>query len=217
MRKILSEIGTMLIDVAIGVVIGIMIATILFPKFHPRSGPDPVKVIENPTAAQEKKADVVIREGRTGELISRVEVAQKSDPDPPGQEKKVLTLPVGEKFKAPAAGEVKTIYLDRSGLQIGEGVHQIIGETTVTVGDEWLDIKTIFSDSVTVAMDLPEPKRKLNHLGRYLVTDIEKMDYGGYYQRDWPFLKTKWVDVIGFYRYQVDWDRKHFAGIEGNF
>jgi hypothetical protein len=52
----------------------------------------------------------------------------QSDPDPgDGEKKNILSLEVGKQFKAPATGEIKTIYLD---------------------------ISTQFQDSVTVAVDV---------------------------------------------------------------
>jgi hypothetical protein len=61
--------------ILIGVVIGALITTFLFIRFQPKPGPGkPVKVVENPTKAEEKKADVIIQEQKTGQLTSRVPV-----------------------------------------------------------------------------------------------------------------------------------------------
>jgi hypothetical protein len=175
-----------------------------------------VKVIENPTKTQEKQADVVVKERRTGQITSRISIPSPQPTPLPGDTptpKPVLVLNVGDKFSAPAAGEIKTIYLDSAGRQIGEGVHPVTGETLVTVGQESLDISTKFRDPVTVDIDLPEPPKKLWHIGLYGVTNFDRVGIGGHIQKDFPI----WDNLVIYGRYERDWDRRPEVGIEFNF
>ncbi len=140
--------------ILLGVVIGVVVTAFLFVKFMPRPGP--TKVIENPTKVDEKQADVIVVERHETQITSRVPVPTPVPiPGDTPEPRPLLSLNIGDKFQAPASGEIKTAYLDKSGRQIGNGTHKVTGETTVIVGREWLDIQTNFQDSVTVAVNIP--------------------------------------------------------------
>ena len=196
-------------NIFIGVVIGALVTAFLFIKFQPR--PRSSKVIENPTKAQEQKTDVIIEKKQT-EVIGRVPVK-------PAEEKleNVLILNIGDKFTAPANGKIKTIYQDKSGKQIGEGTHKVTGETSVTVGKEYLDISTRFQESVTVAIDVPDPAKKVRHTGLYVYVMMDGLGLGGYTQRDFELTTIRNVDLIGFGRVEIDKESKLLFGVEGNF
>jgi hypothetical protein len=122
-------------------------------------------------------------------------------------------LAVGDKFTAPATGEVKTIYLDFSGQKIGEGVHPLTGETTVIVGQEYLDISTQFQNSTIVAIDVPDQPKKLWHIGLGVVTNFNEVGIGGYIQKDFQF----WRNWVAYGRYEQDYDRRLKIGMEVSF
>jgi hypothetical protein len=219
-----------LISLIIGLLAGICITAFLFAKFLPRPGPGvPTKVIENSTKAEEKKTDIIIREKKEGDITSRVPVKPSLQPIPIPDDspapKPVLTLQVGDKYSTPAAGEIKTVYLDISGRQIGEGVHQVTGETSVIVGSKYLDIKTNFQDLTTVAIGVPDPPKKVWHIGLNIVSNFDRFSLGGYAQRDFYFWQSNWIDVLAFGRAETereterekDWEWRAKAGIEFSF
>ena len=197
--------------ILLGLVIGALVTTFLFIKFQPRPGP--AKVIENPTKAQEQKADVIIEKKQT-EVTSRVPV-KPAEKEP--EKENVLALHIGDKFTAPANGEIKTIYQDKSGKQIGEGTHKVTGETSVTVGKEYLDISTRFQESVIVAVDVPDPSKKVWHAGLYVYAMMDGLGLGGYTQRDFKLTTIKNIDLVGFGRVEIDRESKLLFGVEGNF
>jgi hypothetical protein len=200
----------------VGVVIGGLLTAFCFWKLQPQ--PSPAKVIENPNPLQKQQAAAVLTEQRQGTITGRVVVSQAPQTEKTSADgsRDSLSLPIGAKYSAPVTGKVKTVYL-RSGQKVAEGEHPISGETTVTVGQAWLDIQTQFGDTVAVAVDLPDPPKATWHWGGYLLTDGERVGWGGYGQKDFLIQRIGKVDVLAVGRVQVDWDRRIYGGIEVNW
>lgn len=228
-----------IISTTISFIVGVILCGALFLLFKPRPGP--LNVIENPTKKQEKKADVVLVQEKTGNLHGESKLTQKyiqhepqsgkvgqTDPgvtnDTPKPTQGKYGLFEGDVVKVPVSGEVKTTYIDKkTGKQIGQGVHPISGETVVTVEGDKIIVDTMFNDFSTVAIDLPEPKSKTWHVGAGINFD-DDLGYRGYIQKDFKAIKTKWIDLQGVVRVDVIKDIEkdkpyglYFAGVEFNF
>ena len=197
--------------VLLGVVIGALITAILFVKFMPRPGP--LKVIQDPTETEKQKS-ITVNENKQTSVTSRVPVTPGNVDAGKGN---VLTLNIGDKYFVPAEVEIKTIYQDSSGNKIEDGLHKITGETAVTVGKGCLDITTHFQDSTEISIAIPDPVKKIWHVGLYAGATEDGLGFGGFIQRDFKLTMIKKVDLLGFGRVEVDRHPKLLVGVEGNF
>ncbi len=195
----------------LGVVIGAVITTFLFVYFQPRPGP--LKVIQDPTQAEKHKS-ITVTENKQTSVTSRVPVT-------PGNEdagrENVLALNIGDKYFVPAEVEIKTIYQDSSGKKIEDGLHKVTGETAVMVGKDCLDITTHFHDSTEISIAIPDPAKKIWHVGLYAGATEDGLGMGGFTQIDFKLTAIKKVDLLGFGRVEIDRQSKLLVGVEGNF
>jgi hypothetical protein len=101
------------------------------------------KVVENPTVKQTQTADTT---AITEQSIVRVTGTAKR---------------TGATVKVPVSGTAKTTYIDsKTKEQVGEGSHEVTGETTVTVRDETVTADTVINDNNEVAVTTGRITRK---------------------------------------------------------
>jgi hypothetical protein len=176
---------------------------------------EPAKVTINPTTKEIKKADVAITAKSQGRLsgtkkLPTVATAVKDKPpDPVRPESAGQTISAPVEVTVPVSGTITARYNDaKTGAQIGEDTRQLTGETTVRVTDDTIKVDTKFDDTVTFAVDMPEPKVKTWHVGIYYDDG-----WAGYAQKDIPIFKN----VSGFVRVERDKDWSYKAGLEFRF
>lgn len=174
----------------IGVVIGIMIATLLFWRFWPLPGPEPEPIIvtvKEPVYISDISGQATIPE-------------RPADPGTYNPDFKV-TVPVAGEFTTESA-EVK-----------------VSGETIVERTGDLLTVDTFFYDAeINIKYKPPpEPPRKNWHVGAYFVTDFDSVRPGGFIQRDFELFEFWRVEAVAFGRVEMDMDTRVMAGVQLSF
>jgi hypothetical protein len=171
------------------------------------------KVVENPTSKQTKAADAVITKQTTVKASGTVTIKPK-----------VTATAKESKYTIPLSGESTTTYIDdQTGQTVGQGTHQITGETTVTVQDDTIKTETTINETNNIAMTIKRAPRK-NEFGGYAGVAACSDPYfyaGGYYQRNLTVMQTKKVDMTLFAQVSVerrwgtdeDWEGRLMAGM----
>jgi hypothetical protein len=202
--------------------LGILLMGLIL-TFWPRQinpPPDNPTVTENPSKNEQKQADVIITRQESGEIVSRVKIVPKkasggaggssgaengsvapspNEWDPGGNlQEQNLILPVGSQWTAPAEITLKVNYLSLNKDHLGQGEQKVTGETMVTAGADELIITTHFSNSVDIAVTIPDPPKKSTLVGFNLTADFTGVYLGGYYRRDFYLWEWSRGEVVGY-------------------
>lgn len=144
----------------IGFCVCLLLTGFFITQFWPRATlGEPIKVIENPVGDQPGDHPATVSAQGVGNLSGSVSLPQNQQNHGQNESDKTpgLVLREGEKLPIPVHGEIKTMYFNsRTGEQIGSGVHQISGETTLTVGANSIQIETIFKNEYRLTVEVPE-------------------------------------------------------------
>jgi hypothetical protein len=72
----------------------------------------------------------------------------------------------GDKISIPVQGELQSIYLNsRTGQAIGQGSHQVTGETVLTLAGDQLQSEIIFDNNFSIAVEVPQSPVSLDCIG----------------------------------------------------
>jgi hypothetical protein len=161
----------------IWIVAGVLIALASFIFWLGVKKPEmkETRIIENPSKAQEKQADLVVKEQSKGELAGKVNL--------PTEKPAIESITRG--IEIPVKGEVHTVYII-DGEKVAEGTHEIAGTTEIKLDGAELSAETHFDDLSTLAIELPD-LQKHNELG--IKFDEE---FAVYYRYNWDYA---WLGV----------------------
>jgi hypothetical protein len=182
----------------------------------------PTKLIENPTKEQEKKADIVIEKnsqghatgsiktgGNSGQVLRTIPTPDGNTPEKdPGLPGAFTGLKEGI-YSVPISGDIKTRYVDKkTGQYLGEGSSPLTGTTTVTVGNNILNVDTTFNSVTVEALYITKAQDFKNEIGLTYNGEL-----GLYYRRYLFTWNTKHFEIAPFAEIKTNLTDRKVEGI----
>lgn len=210
-------------------ILGAVLGWIIKPDAKPQPVAEAAKVTVNPSTKETKKADVAVKVQSSGVLSGTASLPKRTGSDrevvvhperPAGPGGESVGLTEGDSITVPVSGTITAKFTDaKTGKQIREGSRPVSGETTVQVDGDQITVDTKFDDNVTFALEMPEPKKRLWHVGGMASWSHEKNQvvYDIYIQRDWVLFRTKKADWVIWARGELELSgdgRRVMVGVE---
>lgn len=219
-----------LIVFAIGLIFGALSMAFIAKQFARSDLKVPIKVIQKSTVTQ--KTDIIAKSQT--ELSGKIFMQKSSIDENFGGKSEAIKYVEGNckpgknqgacrpicdfvdknPHRMPLLGNSKVVYLDASGRKIGEGTHEVTGETLLTITQEEISVKTKINDISVMAVTVPEKRRHL-HLGIGISASSLGISLEGYVEYNFDKLNILGLDISPLTRLSVNISNSNlFLGAE---